>query len=188
MQTRGYGPALPVSTLALAIGVALGSFSTAQAQQLEEIIVTAERRELNLQETPISVMSFEGEALELRGVDDMFELATVAPNLDIKGARGVGNTSPTIPDPRHQRRRRRHRRARRRFLRRQRLHAANDGSRHAHPRRRAHRGAARPTGHAVRPQQHGRRHPRVLDGSRTPSETATCNSRSATSTTRICRA
>ena len=85
---------MPVSTLALAIGVALGSFSTAQAQQLEEIIVTAERRELNLQETPISVMSFEGEALELRGVDDMFELATVAPNLDIKGARGVGNTGP----------------------------------------------------------------------------------------------
>ena len=89
-----YGPAFPVSTLALAIGVALGSSGTAHAQQLEEIIVTAERRELNLQETPISVMSFEGEALELRGVDDMFELATVAPNLDIKGARGVGNTSP----------------------------------------------------------------------------------------------
>ena len=72
------------------------SSSTAQAQQLEEIIVTAERRELNLQDTPISVMSFEGEALELRGVDDMFELATIAPNLDIKGARGVGNTSPTF--------------------------------------------------------------------------------------------
>src|SRR5688572_25552965 len=41
-------------------------------------------------------MSFEGDALELRGIDDMFELATIAPNLDIKGARGVGNTSPTF--------------------------------------------------------------------------------------------
>jgi iron complex outermembrane receptor protein len=81
-------------TLAVSIAALLGVTGTAQAQQLEEIIVTAERRELNLQDTPISVMSFGGEALELRGVDDMFELATIAPNLDIKGARGAGNTSP----------------------------------------------------------------------------------------------
>jgi iron complex outermembrane recepter protein len=85
-----------VASLAAAISAAIGSTSAANAQQLEEIIVTAERRELNLQDTPISVMSFEGEALELRGVEDMFDLATIAPNLDIKGARGVGNTSPTF--------------------------------------------------------------------------------------------
>ena len=40
-------------------------------------------------------MSFDGDSLELR-IDDMFELSTIAPNLDIKGARGVGNTSPTF--------------------------------------------------------------------------------------------
>ena len=39
-------------------------------------------------------MASTAKSLELRGVDDMFELATVAPNLDIKGARGVGNTGP----------------------------------------------------------------------------------------------
>jgi iron complex outermembrane recepter protein len=66
----------------------------ASAQQLEEIVVTAERREMSLQQTPISVMAFSAEALELRGVDDMFELANAAPNLDIKGSRGTGNTSP----------------------------------------------------------------------------------------------
>jgi iron complex outermembrane receptor protein len=82
--------------LAAAISAAFAAASAAKAQQLEEIIVTAERRELNLQDTPISVMSFEGDALELRGIDDMFELSTIAPNLDIKGARGVGNTSPTF--------------------------------------------------------------------------------------------
>jgi iron complex outermembrane receptor protein len=95
MQQRGDRLACPLQTLALSIGALLGVGGTAQAQQLEEIIVTAERRELNLQDTPISVMSFGGEALELRGVDDLFELATVAPNLDIKGSRGTGNTSPT---------------------------------------------------------------------------------------------
>ena len=96
MRTGQRLPVHRIGTLAAAIGAVLGIGTAAQAQQLEEIIVTAERRELNLQDTPISVMSFEGEALELRGVDDMFELATIAPNLDIKGARGVGNTGPTF--------------------------------------------------------------------------------------------
>lgn len=66
------------------------------AQQLEEIVVTAERRELLLQDTPISIMAFSGEKLEARGVRDMFELANNAPNLDIKGSRGTGNTSPAF--------------------------------------------------------------------------------------------
>src|SRR5690606_38016088 len=79
--------------LATAVGVLMGTWSSAQAQ-LEEIIVTAERREMSLQDTPISVIAFSGDNLELRGVRDMMELATIAPNLDIKGARGSGNTSP----------------------------------------------------------------------------------------------
>src|SRR5689334_2720424 len=84
------------ASLAAAISAALAATAAARAQQLEEIIVTAERRELNLQDTPISVMSFDGNSLELKGIDDMFELATIAPNLDIKGSRGTGNTSPTF--------------------------------------------------------------------------------------------
>lgn len=66
----------------------------ALAQQLEEITITAERRELSLQETPISVMAFSAEKLEAQGIRDMFELSNFAPNLDIKGSRGTGNTSP----------------------------------------------------------------------------------------------
>jgi iron complex outermembrane receptor protein len=87
-------PVQRVASLAAAVGAALGVAPEAKAQQLEEIIVTAERRELDLQETPISVMAFTAETLELRGVDDMFEVANLTPNLDIKGARGSGNTSP----------------------------------------------------------------------------------------------
>lgn len=66
------------------------------AQELEEIVVTAERRELSLQDTPISLMAFSGEKLEERGVRDMFELSTISPNLDIKGSRGNGNTAPSF--------------------------------------------------------------------------------------------
>ncbi len=89
-------PVRPVSALSAAVGALLGVSGIASAQQLDEIIVTAERRELSLQETPISVMAFDGESLELQGVDDMFELATLTPNLEIKGSRGTGNTSPTF--------------------------------------------------------------------------------------------
>ncbi|MES2604557.1 MAG: TonB-dependent receptor, partial [Pseudomonadota bacterium] len=73
---------------------AAGGWHNASAQALEEILVTAERRELLLQDTPISVMAFSGEKLEAGGVEDMFDLADIAPNLDIKGARGSGNTAP----------------------------------------------------------------------------------------------
>jgi iron complex outermembrane recepter protein len=80
--------------MALAAG-GLGAIPGGASAQLDEIIITAERRELSLQDTPISVIAFTGDTLELRGVRDMFELATIAPNLDIKGSRGTGNTSPT---------------------------------------------------------------------------------------------
>ena len=52
-------PVQRAASLAAAISAALAAAHAAKAQQLEEIIVTAERRELNLQDTPISVMSFE---------------------------------------------------------------------------------------------------------------------------------
>src|SRR5690606_13254566 len=72
-----------------------GTFAASPVHaQLEEVIVTAERREMSLQDTPISVIAFTGDNLELKGVRDMMELANIAPNLDIKGSRGTGNTSP----------------------------------------------------------------------------------------------
>lgn len=95
MPKRSKLPVRRVSLLAASVSALMGVAGTATAQQLEEIIVTAERRELNLQDTPISVMSFSGETLELRGIADMFDLATITPNLDIKGSRFSGDTSPT---------------------------------------------------------------------------------------------
>lgn len=48
---------------------------------IEEIVVTAQKREENLQDVPISVAAFSGEALEARGVDDPTALAAVTPGL-----------------------------------------------------------------------------------------------------------
>jgi iron complex outermembrane receptor protein len=82
------------ASLAAAVSAALTAASAA-AQQLEEIIVTAERRETALQETPISVAAFTAETMELKGLETLEDVASVTPNLDIKGSRGSGNVSPT---------------------------------------------------------------------------------------------
>jgi iron complex outermembrane receptor protein len=84
-------------SIAAAIALCAGASPRAFAQgaSLEEIVVTAERREASLQQTPISVAAFTAEQMELRGVETLEDIATLTPNLDIKGSRGTGNVNPT---------------------------------------------------------------------------------------------
>src|SRR6185436_3143138 len=64
---------------------------------LEEIVVTATRRELNLQDVPISVIAITGDDLELRGIDSVENLSATVPNLNIIGGlAGPGSTSFTV--------------------------------------------------------------------------------------------
>lgn len=50
--------------------------------QIEEIVVTAERREESLQDVSISVSAFNEEALELGGIDDVSRLELLVPGLN----------------------------------------------------------------------------------------------------------
>jgi iron complex outermembrane receptor protein len=70
--------------------------SPAQAQELEEVIVTAERRETALQDTPISIIALSTETLERKGIEDIADVALFTPNLAINGSRGYGNNQPTF--------------------------------------------------------------------------------------------
>ncbi len=78
-----------LSTAALSAG-------TAVAQVLEEVVVTAERRETALQDTPISIVALSSETLERKGVEDVADVALFTPNLAITGSRGFGNNQPTF--------------------------------------------------------------------------------------------
>ncbi|MEP7246510.1 MAG: TonB-dependent receptor [Gammaproteobacteria bacterium] len=78
-----------LSTAALGAG-------TAFAQSLEEVVVTAERRETALQDTPLSIVALSSETLERKGIEELSDVALFTPNLAINGSRGYGNNQPTF--------------------------------------------------------------------------------------------
>ena len=84
--------------LALAISAATLAVS-AQAQQLEEVIVTAQKRAENLQDVPISVSTMSGEKIQDNTILNFAALADFVPSLHIADApvntniymRGIGS-------------------------------------------------------------------------------------------------
>ncbi|MEQ8692845.1 MAG: Plug domain-containing protein, partial [Pseudomonadales bacterium] len=48
---------------------------------LEEVVVTARKREEGLQDAPIAISAFSGDTLEYRGVTNIGQLASYTPNL-----------------------------------------------------------------------------------------------------------
>lgn len=70
----------------------------AQANALEEIIVTARKREESLQDTPISVAAFSMEDIEQRGMVDFSDLGEFTPNVvfDFTSAIAAGNSAAIV--------------------------------------------------------------------------------------------
>lgn len=61
------------------------AFSQSQVQSLEEVVVTARRREENLQEVPVAITALSAEDLELRSIENTEDLQVLLPNVDIRG-------------------------------------------------------------------------------------------------------
>ena len=61
----------------------LAGYDAAIAQTLEEVIVTAQRREQSLQEVPISVEAFTAAEIQRQGYRDLNELGTFSPSVYI---------------------------------------------------------------------------------------------------------
>ena len=96
---------------------ALAAAGTGQAQEqapaaetgaaggLQEVVVTATRREENLSKVPISVMALTEEALDVRGIKDFSEIVRFTPgvsfdtsgtnNIAIRGIAGTGGAGTT---------------------------------------------------------------------------------------------
>ena len=98
-----------IACLALA-GMASSAISHAQggdgvSQELAEVLVTAERHEVNLQDVPASATVLDAEALAASGVDNVIEIQSVAPSvavntynrstfINIRGV-GIAQSAPT---------------------------------------------------------------------------------------------
>ena len=89
---------LPIGFAAL-----LSAETLAQEVLIEEIIVTAQKREQNMQDVPVAVTAYSGELLQESGIKDIRELANIAPSLRSSqsqtsttssfGIRGIGTSA-----------------------------------------------------------------------------------------------
>ena len=79
--------------------------SDAESRTLEEVIITAQKREQTLQEVPVTVSAFSGDYIQDNGVTDIRDIAGLTPNLSIKSRgetestvfmRGIGSLAPGI--------------------------------------------------------------------------------------------
>lgn len=88
--------------LAAAVAAVL-SMAPAESQVLEEIIVTAQKREQSLQDVPISISAVSAESLEQNSIQNIYNLQAVVPGLTLQAVdppgqgtaialRGLGNS------------------------------------------------------------------------------------------------
>ncbi|CAA0115112.1 Pesticin receptor [BD1-7 clade bacterium] len=94
--------------LAVAIGLAAASYASAQDAtenqptenavnpvMLEEVVVTAQKREQNLQDTPIAISTFDAQQLDDQEIRDISDISSTAPNVQIAPSPG-GTTGATV--------------------------------------------------------------------------------------------
>jgi iron complex outermembrane receptor protein len=95
-------PWLLASVAALSLGApAYAQEADNEDEQAEEttprsggdILVTAERRVTNLQDTPISLLAVTGDIAEAKGIETLEDLSKFTPNLSITPTRGGGNNT-----------------------------------------------------------------------------------------------
>lgn len=111
MKLHARPPSVSFLTLPLALLLtgtqvfAQESTTQTETRILEEVMVTAQKREQTLQDVPVSVTAFSGEAIKETGAVDIRDIAGLTPNLSIKARgeteasvfiRGIGSQAPGI--------------------------------------------------------------------------------------------
>ena len=85
--------AFSVSALAMTTSVAVSMPAFAQ---VDEIIVSAQKRQESVQDVPISITAFSGADLDTRGVTDFTDIAQTVPNFDLPSSNTSRNVSVRI--------------------------------------------------------------------------------------------
>lgn len=84
-----------------ALGFAIAAITVQVSAQssntmLEEVVVTAQKREQNIQDIPISISAFSSDALRDKGISDFSQLGTLTPGLNLTPSTGFYDPIVTI--------------------------------------------------------------------------------------------
>lgn len=82
-----------VAGLACAVAAGAPAVATAQVSVLDEIIVTAQRREEILQEVPVAVTAFSSEQLDILQVNQALDMGRLVPNFVAHNNTGLGTAN-----------------------------------------------------------------------------------------------
>lgn len=80
----------------LSVAICAANLSHGQNNLLEEVVVTAQKRDQNLQDVPIAITAFTGEQLNAMGVETSIDVATFSPGVHISGNLAGQNTQFSI--------------------------------------------------------------------------------------------
>ena len=80
--------------LAVTVAIVVTTGATTTSAQLEEVVVTAQKRAESMQDVGISISAFSGKDLRDRGIDDITNLDEIVPNLRIQAGSGKGGAVP----------------------------------------------------------------------------------------------
>lgn len=87
---------LKVGLSALAMGATLVVYSSTVSAQLEEVVVTAQRRAENIQDVPISISAFTADTLQERAVGDVSQLSNISPNVTLDAGTPFSGSSTVL--------------------------------------------------------------------------------------------
>ena len=106
VHTRTTRPLLRRDGLSLALAAALTAAwampafaqdsAPGDADELDRIIVTAQKREQQIEDVPISINAYSGEFLQAQGINDYGDLGTLVPGLEVQ-TQSVSNPSISSP-------------------------------------------------------------------------------------------
>ena len=88
--------ALGVLTVATTVWVQAQTQTQASVAALEEVVVTARRREENLLNVPVTVNAFTQQTIESAGIEAPRDFVALVPNMTLVEVQNVGNSFITI--------------------------------------------------------------------------------------------
>ncbi|MCW8126227.1 TonB-dependent receptor [Microbulbifer halophilus] len=91
-MTRTIKSAIKFHPLAAGVMLACGASFTYADPTLEEITVTAQKREQSLQEVPVAVTAIGEDTLLQNGVSDLTDIQKLSPNTTLQASRGTNST------------------------------------------------------------------------------------------------